>query len=463
MKKFLAITLLASALMVSCADDFKYKGEEIGFGTLSFADLQISVDSEENIMRAAEAAPGTYLIFVYDDKNTLYGSYTYNEVKSAGSISLPAGTYRVEIRSEEDIPAAKFATPIYGAVKEGVIITAGEPTAIGQIVCTLLQCKVTVDYNDDFLEMVGGDCNVEVSISEPLNYAMTWDSANNTVKEYEREAGYFAVNNGDDTTMEVNFSGMIIDEKSGEAQLMKMSKSFDDIAARQWRQIEFIKKVDVEGNATFDIVINDYVEDNPLNEDITGSEEAIGTDPNAPKGDGNIKLLSVAGLNENTAPTQEAWNASFTDDEMDVETYEIIVLDDKITTADGKQLLQFEASVPNKIKDFNIVIESAILAPMMAGMMGDAEYIDLVHDTTVVQKIAGIIPFPYHDPASGKYVAGETNVSFILDDAVPILRELATNNPELDHTHTFQMNVRDEAGYTKQINLTLKVEPNSAE
>ncbi len=463
MKRFLAIALLASALMVSCADDFKYKGEEVGFGTLSFADLQISVDSEEIVMRAAEAAPGTYLIFVYDDKNTLYGTYTYNEVKSAGSISLPAGTYRVEIRSEEDVPAAKFATPIYGAVKEGIIITAGEPTAIGQVVCTLLQCKVTVDYNDDFLEMVTGDCNVEVSVSEPLNYAMTWDSANNKIKEYEREAGYFAINNGDDTTMEVKFSGMIFDEKSGESKTMKMNKTFNNIAARQWRQVKFIKKVDVEGNATFDIVINDYVEDNPLNEDLTGSETVLEKDPNAPQGDGNIKLLSVAGLNENTTPTQEMWNAAFTDDDMDVETYEMIVLDDKITTADGKQLLQFEALVPNKIKDFYIVIESEILAPMMAGMMGDAEYIDLVHDTSVVELIATIIPFPYHNPASGMYVENQTSVSFILDDAVSILRDLATDNPELNHTHTFQMNVRDWGGCTKQINLTLKVEPNSAE
>ncbi len=463
MKRFLAITLLASALMVSCADDFKYKSGEAGFGTLSFADLQISVDNEENVVRAAEAAPGTYLIYIYDDKNTLHGTYTYNEVKSAGSISLPAGTYKVEVRSEEDVPAAKFATPVYGTTVEGIVITAGEPTEVGQITCTLLQCKVTVEYNDDFLEMVAGNCNVEVSISEPLNYALTWDATNSTVQEYEREAGYFAVNNGEDTTLEVKFSGTMLDEETGEVKTMKMNKSIDGIEARQWRQIKFIKKVDVEGNATFEIVVNDYVEDNPLNEDLTGSEEAIGADPNAPKGDGNIKLLSVAGLNENTTPTQAVWNASFTDDEMDTETYEMIVLDDNLTTTDGKQLLQFEASVPNKIKDFYIVIESEILGPMMAGMMGDAEYIDLVHDTTVVKKIASIIPFPYHDPDNGKYVAGETVVSFILDDAVPILRELATNNPELNHTHTFQMNVRDEAGYTKQINLMLKVEPNSAE
>ena len=51
MKRFLAIALLASALMVSCADDFKYKGEEVGFGTLSFADLQISVDQDEVVVR----------------------------------------------------------------------------------------------------------------------------------------------------------------------------------------------------------------------------------------------------------------------------------------------------------------------------------------------------------------------------------------------------------------------------
>lgn len=460
MKRFLAIALLASALMVSCADDFKYKSEEKVFGTLSFADLQISVDQDEVVVRSEEPATETYYIYVYDSEGTLYNGqpYIYDDgaiVGSADGILLPEGVYSIDVRSQKDVAAAKFENAIYGTTKENITITAGQTTEIGKVVCTLIQCKVTVDYNDDFLAMVAGNCNVTVTVGESLNYALNYDATNKVVKSYEKKAGYFAINNGVNTSMEVKFAGVIVD-KNGNASEATMTKAFENIAARQWRQIKFIKKIDAEGNATFDIVIDDYVEDNPLGEDVTGSEEAIGSDPNAPKGDGNIKLLSTAGLNENTSPTKDAWNAAFTDEPTDVETYEVIVLDDNLTSgtdAEGNptQLLQFEASVPNKIKDFYIVIDSDMIGPLLPALIGDAEYIDLVHDTTAVKAIAEVVPFPYHDPDNGVIIAGATSVAFNLDKAVGILR--AMGNAQ----HTFKMTVKDEAGYTKNIDLVLNV------
>lgn len=466
MKRFLAITLLASALLVSCADDFKYKSDEKVFGTLSFADLQISVDQDEVIMRSEELATETYYIYVYDSEGTLYNGqpYIYDEgaiVGSADGILLPAGVYSIDIRSQKEVPAAKFETPIYGITKENISITAGQTTNIGKVVCTLLQCKVTVDYNDDFLAMVASNSNVSVTVGEALNYAITYDADNKVVKSYEKKAGYFAINNGEKTTMEVKFTGAIFD-KDGNASNASMTKAFENIQARQWRQIKFIKKVDAEGNATFDIVIDDYVEDNPLDEDLTGEEESIGKDPNAPEGDGNIKLLSSAGLNENTSPTKDAWNAAFTDDPLDTETYEVIVLDDNLTSgtdAEGNpiQLLQFVASVPNKIKDFYIVIESEMIGPLLPGLIGDAEYIDLVHDTTAVKAIAEVVPFPYHDPDNGVIIAGATSVAFNLDKAVGILREMGNAQ------HTFKMTVKDKENFTKNIDLVLNVVAKSAE
>ena len=101
MKKLFAFAFLASALMTSCADDFKYKSEEPGFGTLSFADLQISVDDSENIVRATEAS-GTYLITVKNAEGAVYGTYTYSNIKAEG-ISLPAGVYSLEVLSAEQL------------------------------------------------------------------------------------------------------------------------------------------------------------------------------------------------------------------------------------------------------------------------------------------------------------------------------------------------------------------------
>jgi hypothetical protein len=112
----------------------------------------------------------------------------------------------------------------------------------------------------------------------------------------------------------VKFEGSIYDEESESVKTMRQSKAFEGIEARQWRQVRFVKKVNEEGNASFEIVIDSYVEDDNLGtEDMTGEESVIAPDPNAPKGDGGIMLLNVTGLTENTNPTKEAWNAEKTD------------------------------------------------------------------------------------------------------------------------------------------------------
>lgn len=462
MKRFFALALLATTMLASCADDYVYNSEGQKFGTLSLTGLDITVTEDVDIVRATEADQN-YLIYIYDSEGQLYNNkpFTYGDIKngSNGEISLPEGTYRLEARSASTIPTAEWEAPVYGVTHNGITITAGETTHVGTLTCRLLQCKVTVDYNDDFLAMVAGDCKVDVTIGGTLTYEMT---LTNGVPTYTRDAGYFDVNNDSNTTMEVKFVGVIKDEKTGNITTQRMTKGFEGIGAAQWRMISFVKKVIGEGNVTFDIVINDYVEDTPIGEDITGTEEAIGPDPNAPKGDGNIKLLSTAGLNENTSPTQAAWNASFTDDPLDTESYEVIVLDDNLTAGTDDsgnpiQLLQFEASVPNKIKDFYVVIESETISPLLPALIGDAEYIDLVHDTTAVKAIAEVVPFPYHDPENGVIIAGATSVAFNLDKAVGILRAMGSAE------HTFKMTVRDESNYTKQIDLKFNVVGTSQE
>ena len=318
MKRFFRLAFLASVMMMaSCADDFQYNSEDTttDFGTLSFSDLQISINESESEVRSTTLpeADGNYLITIKDEEGNVAHECQYKDIKQTSEgISLQEGVYSLEVCSTDgDIPAAAWEAPIYGATKTGIVIQAGQTTSITDpIICTLLQCKVTVEYNDDFLKMVGGDCVTTVTVGDELEYPLTL--ADNGTITYKREAGYFAINGGDNTTMEVKFSGLIIDEESGQIKSMRQTKVFEGISARQWRQIKFVKKINEEGNATFEIEINQYVQDNPLGEDQAGSENVIGADPNAPKGDGDIRLLIQAGLNENTTPTYTTWNNSFT-------------------------------------------------------------------------------------------------------------------------------------------------------
>ena len=199
MKKYLIIPM-AVLFLASCQKP-AVKEQELGY--LSFEEASLSFD-EEVVTKAYSAAPGSYTITILDsDDKTVYQAY-YSEVKNNGDmISLPAGDYTLVAQSDE-LPVAAFEQPVYGTSKR-FSIQAGEQTFIGELVCTLLQCKVTVAYSDEFLATVTGECTtkVELTSGSPLDYKIT---QNGTRYTYDQSAGYFAVNG---TTMTVMFKGSV--------------------------------------------------------------------------------------------------------------------------------------------------------------------------------------------------------------------------------------------------------------
>ena len=252
MKKIILYTLSAAVmLLASCQKSYVNNDKANGF--LSFGELSIGVD--ESVVTKADPAGDNYSIVVYDADGNQAVNMTYAQVKAGSDmISLPAGSYTLVAQSlSGDVPYASWENPIYGTSEE-FSIQAGEITSIGELVCTLLQCKVTVSYNDEFLDAVTGPgvTKVELSAGHPLEYKLNAD------KKYDQSAGYFAVNGH---TMTVSFSGNI------EGKSAKMTKVFHGIAAKQWRQVRFVQKKNEQGQATFDILIQDLVDDKELNND----------------------------------------------------------------------------------------------------------------------------------------------------------------------------------------------------
>lgn len=467
MKKLLALLLVVSGLMVSCSDDFKYSGEETtpevnlglpeGYGMLSFGEMQISIDESEAMVRSTELpeVDGNYQVKIKDAEGKVVKECLYSDIKeSSEGITLQEGVYSLEVCSTPDeIPAAAWEKPIYGATKSGIQITAGQVTPLTDpITCTLLQCKVTVDYNDDFLAMVKGACKTTITIGSSLEYVLNWDAAQGKITSYEKRAGYFNVNNGQNTTMEVKFEGSIYDEESEAVKTMRQTKAFEGIEARQWRQVRFVKKVNEEGNASFEIEIGGYVEDDNLGyEDETGEESVIAPDPNAPKGDGGIMLLNVTGLTENTSPTQKAWN--------DVKTEKPTI---NMANIAGNTFT-FNASIPNGAYEFYVDITStnADFNYAVGEITVDDEnpgriYLTKTDDINrgVVTALANFgINFP-----TPEQVINQTDILFDLTPAVPALKAFPG-------THTFSMYVRDLKGCTHRdenqnpipIKLTLEV------
>ena len=405
-----AIALIACG---SCKKEkFNYGGTETAMGTLSFTGFTLEVTDETQPEAAAStrASADMYAIYVDDAEGVRHLSTTYGELQ--GAVQLPAGSYTLTVQSEKDIPDAEFENPIYGTTKD-FTIEAGKTTELGTLTCSLLQCKVSVAYNEDFLATVTGEgsTTVELTTGSPLEYVMTYTPDGGP--QYEKRNGYFAVNG---TTLTVTFRGQI----AGKTQ--RMTKTFTDIAPRQWRQITFVQKVDEEGDATFDITISDYVEDETLDNDVAGSEEVIGDDPNAPAGDGDIKLVSTC--------------------DFDI-TNPIVV------PVEGQRfVLTMNAEVPNGVRKFTVEIESTnpdFLNSVVSTTGGST--LDLVNPSKeTIGIFTNLIPFPY-----GDQVKDQTLIKFDLSTAqVPILA--------FKGTHTFKMVVIDNIGCRNEIPVVLVVE-----
>ena len=419
MKRIITLAFLAAAfLAASCTKEKNFNKDKETEGTLSFASFTLEEDQE--VITKATAASGNYSIFIYDADDNLKLSTTYSAIKAGGNkVSLTAGKYTLVARStEEEVPFAAFESPVYGASTE-VTVNAGQTTDVGSLTCTLLQCKVTVSYSDDFLEMVTGPgvATVTVTAGHPLDYAMTYANGG---ASYDSSAGYFAVNSTGNTTMEVTFKGSV------EGKSQRMTKTFTGITAKQWRQVRFIKKVDGSGNATFDFVIDSFVNDEDLNNGLLASENVIGDDPSAPKGDGGISL--------------EFDYANGCDSQF-ADMSRLVVP----TMAERRMSLVFKVNVPNGIKKFVVLIDSSNDAFLNAVAAAEASTLDLINPSEANMMIFDVVPFPH-----GADMLGQTAMSLNLSASQEAILNFAG-------THTFTMVVTDNKGCKNSIPVTMVV------
>ena len=413
MKKNVILSVAASALVLFAACQKTPVNSDNKVGYLSFSEFSLDIDEE--VETRAVAANGNYTISIYNEDEALVMQKSYSEVKNnANKLTLLAGTYTlVASSSADDVPVAAFEQPIYGVTKS-FTIEAGMETVVGELTCTLVQCKVTVSYSDDFLAAVTGPCStkVELTAGSPLEFAL------NTDKTYDQSAGYFAVNG---STMTVVFKGSI------NGKTATQTKVFTNIAPKQWRQVRFIQKVTEQGEATFDIVIQDLISDETLNNDLAVKEEIIGEDPDAPKGDGGI-MLSLD------------YEGGCDPEITDLENMLIVPVSER------DMQIRFKATVPNGVKKFTVDISSTNAAFVAAVNAADAINLDLVSPSDANAIIFEVVPFPH-----GSELLNQTELAFNLDTA----QDAIINYKGV---HTFTMNIVDNEGCKNQIPVKMIVE-----
>ena len=417
MKK--TVSLIAAALVVlgmaSCTKTDTGLKQKTREGILSFAGIDIRYD-DELLTKAATAAPGNYVISITDELGAEVFHSTYSAVRdNGGQVSLPEGEYTLKACSMDgDIPAAAFEQPVYGAFAS-FSISAGETTVIGTITCTLMQVKATVSYDEAFLATVTGDGKTTLTVdpSAPLVYALDYNGGNPV---YNQDAGYFTVVAGSNASMNIVFSGSI----SGKSQ--KMVANLTGLEARQWRQIRFVKKTDEEGNASFAIEINTYIEDEELVVPLqVQAEQVIGEDPDAPKGDGGITLEFAEGC-------------AYTD------------LDNIVVPAGESGMdLRLKITVPNGIKRFIVQMASTSQSFLASVALAGGTTLDLINPTTEQDIVFQIVPFPH-----GTELVGQTDLTFDLSNAQGPINAFPGN-------HTFTMEITDIQGCRKSVPVTLVV------
>ena len=408
-KSIISAIALTLVLFASCQKTPINNKQENGY--LSFGDFSLDLD-ETVITKSPVPASGTYTITILDSEENEVLTKPYSEVKNNDDkITLPAGNYTLVASSEDSVPDAAFERPVYGTSK-AFSITAGQVTNIGQLVCELLQCKVTVEYSDEFLAAVtgAGTTTVTLKAGHPLVFNLNAD------KTYDKSAGYFAV---EGTTMEVVFQGVI----NGSNQ--KMKTAIKGIAPKQWRQIKFVQKKNEQGDATFDIVINDLISDEELTNVTTPAEDVVDTyDPEAPKGDGGITLLPYG------------------DCDPDITDLTNLYIKNPVT---DPMVIKLMATVPAGVKKFNVSITTDNNEFKSAIDAADAAELDLINPSAKNQVIFIAVPFPH-----GEELLNKTEVLFDLTAAQSAIYDYPG-------THTFSMNILDNNGCRNTIPVVMKV------
>ena len=416
MKKITALLsfVLIMIAFASC-ERVAVKSEKTGY--LSFDEFVLDLD--ENVETKSAQSQNTsledYTIIILDSDEFEVKRMTYSEVlESDTDIELLAGDYTLIARSTADeVPVAAFDAPVYG-VSKTFKIDPGVTTPIGELVCTLVQCKVTISYSPEFIDALTGpgQAIVTQTAGHPLEYELSEDGV------YEQRAGYFKVSG---STMTVQFSGKV----NGKVQSMK--QMFSGIEPKQWRQVRFVTKKNDQGNATFDIVIDDLIDDEPLNVFANASETILGDDPDAPKGDGGITL----------SLDYEAGCDPQITDLLDVR---IVPMTERLMS------IKFRAQVPSGVKKFTVDISTDNSAFEAAVAAAEATHLNLVSPSAANGIIFEVVPFPH-----GAELLGQTDIPFDLSAA----QEAIIN---YKGRHTFMMTIVDMEGCKNDIPVVMVVE-----
>ena len=406
-------------------------GDATGFLSVSglsmrvvYDETDVRPDDTSDQTQSPQAVSGTraeqpdvdgFIVEILDADNAQVFKKTYAELKQqlAEPMELPVGAYRMEVRSKESTPDVAWEHPVYGATSSFTISKA-QTTQLEEVVCTLQNIKVTVDYSSELAGMLADTSKATISLGQ-------------TSQEFlktETRAAYFKSLDIENTLV-FNFDGVF----AGTDIPAQFSKQITGVKAGQWRKISVVINYADKGTLLFQVTVdNNIIQDNSFVVDGTDNllEELL-EDPSAP---------ALAWPGHDMSKPFTLTDAMFDDNGNRIEPF------------------VFDLASPNGIESLRVNIASTssqFMASMAAIQL--PETFDLC--ALDASSPAGIILKGFGYPVGGE-LKGQQAKSFNIAGQIKALYEF-------DGTHTFSFDMTDAKGVSTAAALTLVVDKSAGQ
>ena len=406
-------------------------GDATGFLSVSglsmrvvYDETDVRPDDTSDQTQSPQAVSGTraeqpdvdgFIVEILDADNAQVFKKTYAALKQqlAEPMELPVGAYRMEVRSKESAPDVAWEHPVYGATSSFTISKA-QTTQLEEVVCTLQNIKVTVDYSSELAGMLAYTSKATISLGQ-------------TSQEFlktETRAAYFKSLDIENTLV-FNFDGVF----AGTDIPAQFSKQITGVKAGQWRKISVVINYADKGTLLFQVTVdNNIIQDNSFVVDGTDNllEELL-EDPSAP---------ALAWPGHDMSKPFTLTDAMFDDNGNCIEPF------------------VFDLASPNGIESLRVNIASTssqFMASMAAIQL--PETFDLC--ALDASSPAGIILKGFGYPVGGE-LKGQQAKSFNIAGQIKALYEF-------DGTHTFSFDMTDDKGVSTAAALTLVVDKSAGQ
>lgn len=406
-------------------------GDATGFLSVSglsmrvvYDETDVRPDDTSDQTQSPQAVSGTraeqpdvdgFIVEILDADNAQVFKKTYAELKQqlAEPMELPVGAYRMEVRSKESTPDVAWEHPVYGATSSFTISKA-QTTQLEEVVCTLQNIKVTVDYSSELAGMLADTSKATISLGQTSQEFLKTETCAAYFKSLDIE-----------NTLVFNFDGVFADTDIP----AQFSKQITGVKAGQWRKISVVINYADKGTLLFQVTVdNNIIQDNSFVVDGTDNllEELL-EDPSAP---------ALAWPGHDMSKPFTLTDAMFDDNGNCIEPF------------------VFDLASPNGIESLRVNIASTssqFMASMAAIQL--PETFDLC--ALDASSPAGIILKGFGYPVGGE-LKGQQAKSFNIAGQIKALYEF-------DGTHTFSFDMTDAKGVSTAAALTLVVDKSAGQ